>query len=81
MVTGELFLAAPAADLDRLARLEDAGPAALVEYAGANLPNFDAVAPPAVRPGARPGRAVIRRARRSAPTPTCCAPTCRRSAR
>ncbi|RZU75687.1 CubicO group peptidase (beta-lactamase class C family) [Micromonospora kangleipakensis] len=54
-VTGELFLAVPAADLDRLARLEDAGLAALMEYAGANLPNFDAVAPPAVRPDATTG--------------------------
>ncbi|PWU51217.1 serine hydrolase [Micromonospora globispora] len=54
-VTGELFLGVPAADLDRLARLEDAGLAALMEYASANLPNFDAVAPPAVRPDATIG--------------------------
>ncbi|WP_406044833.1 beta-lactamase family protein [Micromonospora sp. NBC_00898] len=54
-VTGELFLGVPEADLGRLARLEDAGLAALMEYAGANLPNFDAVAPPAVRPDATIG--------------------------
>lgn len=36
-------------------RLEDAGLSALMAHAGANLPNFDAVAPPAVRPDATIG--------------------------
>lgn len=54
-VTGELFLGVPEADLPRLARLEDAGLAAMMTWAGANLPNFDAVAPPAVRPDAAIG--------------------------
>ncbi|RBQ09822.1 serine hydrolase [Micromonospora sp. LHW51205] len=57
-VDRELFLAVPEADLARLARLEDAGLSALMTWAGANLPHFDAVAPPAVRPdtviGSRP---------------------------
>ncbi|MEV0428637.1 serine hydrolase domain-containing protein [Micromonospora sp. NPDC050495] len=51
----ELFLGVPEAQLPRLARLEDAGLAALMTYAGENLPNFDAVAPPAVRPDATIG--------------------------
>ncbi|MGR6319723.1 serine hydrolase domain-containing protein [Micromonospora soli] len=54
-MTGELLLGVPEADLPRLARLEDAGLAALMTWAGANLPNFDAVAPPAVRPDATIG--------------------------
>jgi CubicO group peptidase (beta-lactamase class C family) len=54
-VAKELFLAVPAADLPRLARLEDAGLAAMMTWAGANLPHFDAVAPPAVRPDATIG--------------------------
>ncbi|MGY0007736.1 serine hydrolase domain-containing protein [Micromonospora sp. I033] len=54
-VTGELFLGVPEADLPRLARLEDAGLAALMTYASANLPNFDAVAPRHVRPDATTG--------------------------
>ncbi|SCG37648.1 serine hydrolase domain-containing protein [Micromonospora humi] len=49
-VDRELFLAVPEAELPRLARLEDAGLSALMTWAGANLPHFDAVAPPAVRP-------------------------------
>ncbi|PGH46471.1 serine hydrolase [Micromonospora sp. WMMA1996] len=57
-VTRELFLAVPEAELPRLARLEDAGLSALMTWAGANLPHFDAVAPPGVRPdtviGSRP---------------------------
>ncbi|MFI7220636.1 serine hydrolase domain-containing protein [Micromonospora maritima] len=57
-VDRELFLAVPASELPRLARLEDAGLSALMTWAGANLPHFDAVAPPAVRPdtvtGSRP---------------------------
>ncbi|WP_253866419.1 serine hydrolase domain-containing protein [Micromonospora sp. WMMD754] len=57
-VTRELFLAVPQAELPRLARLEDAGLSALMTWAGANLPHFDAVAPPGVRPdtviGSRP---------------------------
>jgi CubicO group peptidase (beta-lactamase class C family) len=51
-VTGELFLAVPEADLPRLARLSDAGLSALMTWAGEHLPNFDAVAPPRVRPDA-----------------------------
>ncbi|SBT45018.1 serine hydrolase domain-containing protein [Micromonospora narathiwatensis] len=54
-VPGELFLAVPEADLPRLARLEDAGLAAMIAYASAHLPNFDAVAPPGVRPDATIG--------------------------
>ncbi|MFC4149649.1 serine hydrolase domain-containing protein [Micromonospora mangrovi] len=54
-VTGELFLGVPEAELPRLARLTDAGLAALMDWAGANLPNFDAVAPPGVRPDATIG--------------------------
>ncbi|SBT41110.1 serine hydrolase domain-containing protein [Micromonospora auratinigra] len=54
-VTGELFLAVPAADLSRLARLEDAGLTATMTWAAANLPHFDEVAPPAVRPDATIG--------------------------
>lgn len=54
-VAGELFLGVPEADLPRLARLEDAGLATMMTWAGANLPNFDAVAPPAVRPDATIG--------------------------
>ncbi|MFI7071719.1 serine hydrolase domain-containing protein [Micromonospora sediminicola] len=57
-VTRELFLAVPEAELPRLARLQDAGLSALMTWAGANLPHFDAVAPPGVRPdtviGSRP---------------------------
>ncbi|MCZ7437415.1 serine hydrolase [Micromonospora sp. WMMC241] len=54
-VDRELFLAVPEAELPRLARLEDAGLSALMTWAGANLPHFDAVAPPAVRPDATIG--------------------------
>ncbi|MCW3813898.1 beta-lactamase family protein [Micromonospora sp. DR5-3] len=54
-VTGELFLGVPEADLPRLARLEDAGLAAMLTYASAHLPNLDAVAPPGVRPDATIG--------------------------
>lgn len=54
-VDRELFLAVPEAELPRLARLEDAGLSALMTWAGANLPHFDAVAPPAVRPDATTG--------------------------
>ncbi|WFE65927.1 serine hydrolase domain-containing protein [Micromonospora sp. WMMD714] len=57
-VPGELFLGVPEADLPRLATLEDHGLADLMRFASANLPHFDAVAPPAVRPdgaiGSRP---------------------------
>ncbi|MFU8854846.1 serine hydrolase domain-containing protein [Micromonospora sp. SL1-18] len=54
-VPGELFLAVPEADLPRLARLEDAGLSAMIAYAAEHLPNFDAVAPPGVRPDAAIG--------------------------
>ncbi|MDG4800740.1 serine hydrolase domain-containing protein [Micromonospora sp. WMMD980] len=54
-VERELFLAVPEAELPRLARLEDAGLSALMTWAGANLPHFDAVAPPGVRPDATTG--------------------------
>ncbi|MEU5727234.1 serine hydrolase domain-containing protein [Micromonospora sp. NPDC047738] len=54
-VAGELFLGVPEADLPRLARLEDAGLTAMIAYASAHLPNFDAVAPPGVRPDATIG--------------------------
>ncbi|MFI5925629.1 serine hydrolase domain-containing protein [Micromonospora sp. NPDC051543] len=54
-VADELYLAVPAADLDRLARVEDRNLSALFDFASANLPNFDRVAPPGVRPGAQVG--------------------------
>ncbi|MEV4824100.1 serine hydrolase domain-containing protein [Micromonospora sp. NPDC049274] len=54
-VADELYLAVPAADLARLARVEDRNMAALFDFASANLPNFDRVAPPGVRPGAEVG--------------------------
>ncbi|WP_233219712.1 serine hydrolase [Micromonospora sp. RP3T] len=54
-VTRELFLGVPDAELPRLARLEDAGLSALMTWAGAHLPHFDAVAPPAVRPDTTTG--------------------------
>ncbi|MGB2572158.1 serine hydrolase domain-containing protein [Micromonospora citrea] len=54
-VAGELFFGVPEADLDRLARLEDAGLSAMLDVAGAHLPNLDRVAPPAVRPDATIG--------------------------
>ncbi|MEV4483037.1 serine hydrolase domain-containing protein [Micromonospora coxensis] len=54
-VAGELFFGVPETDLDRLARLEDAGLSAMLDVAGAHLPNFDRVAPPAVRPDATIG--------------------------
>ncbi|QLQ40462.2 serine hydrolase domain-containing protein [Micromonospora robiginosa] len=54
-VERELFLAVPEEELPRLARLEDAGLSALMTWAGANLPHFDVVAPPGVRPDATTG--------------------------
>ncbi|MET7880562.1 serine hydrolase domain-containing protein [Micromonospora profundi] len=54
-VADELYLAVPAGDLDRLARVEDRNLSALFDYASANLPNFDRVAPAGVRPGAEIG--------------------------
>ncbi|MFF0234115.1 serine hydrolase domain-containing protein [Micromonospora sp. NPDC005254] len=54
-VADELYLGVPAAELGRLARVEDRNMAALFDYASANLPNFDRVAPAGVRPGAQVG--------------------------
>lgn len=54
-VRDELYLGVPATELGRLARVEDRNLSALFAYAGANLPNFDRVAPPGVRPGAEIG--------------------------
>ncbi|WP_435208669.1 serine hydrolase domain-containing protein [Micromonospora sp. bgisy143] len=54
-VADELYLAVPAADLDRLARVEDRNLSALFAFASANLPHFDRVAPAGVRPGAEIG--------------------------
>ncbi|SIM64386.1 serine hydrolase domain-containing protein [Micromonospora cremea] len=54
-VPGELYVGVPAAELGRLARVEDRNLSALFDYASANLPNFDRVAPPGVRPGAEIG--------------------------
>ncbi|MFG3558912.1 serine hydrolase domain-containing protein [Micromonospora sp. NPDC047557] len=54
-VADELYLGVPPTELGRLARVEDRNMAALFDYASANLPNFDRVAPAGVRPGAQVG--------------------------
>ena len=54
-VADELYLGVPATELGRLARVEDRNLSAVFEYASANLPNFDRVAPAGVRPGAEIG--------------------------
>ncbi|MEV1332954.1 serine hydrolase domain-containing protein [Micromonospora costi] len=55
-VARELYLGVPESELDRLAPVEDRNLSALFDYASTALPNFDRVAPPAVRPGAEVGR-------------------------
>ncbi|MEU8298651.1 serine hydrolase domain-containing protein [Micromonospora sp. NPDC048909] len=55
-VPGELLFGVPADELDRIAPVADRNLSALFDVASANLPNFDRVAPPAVRPGTEIGR-------------------------
>ncbi|MFG2012076.1 serine hydrolase domain-containing protein [Micromonospora sp. NPDC048868] len=54
-VPGELFFGVPEAELDRLAPVADRNLSALLDWAAANLPNFDRVAPPGLRPDASVG--------------------------
>lgn len=55
-VADELFLGVPETRLDRVAPVADRNLSALFDVASANLPHFDRVAPPGVRPGAEVGR-------------------------
>jgi CubicO group peptidase (beta-lactamase class C family) len=54
-VPGELFFGVPEHDLDRLARLVDRNLAAAMETYSTIIPNFDRIAPRAVRPGVELG--------------------------
>ncbi|MDT0531631.1 serine hydrolase domain-containing protein [Micromonospora sp. DSM 115977] len=54
-VPGELLFGVPEAELGRLAPVADRNLSALLDWAAANLPNFDRVAPPGLRPDASVG--------------------------
>ncbi|MEH0974757.1 serine hydrolase domain-containing protein [Micromonospora sp. CPCC 205546] len=54
-VPGELLFGVPEADLGRLAPVADRNLSAMLEWAAANLPHFDRVAPPGLRPDASVG--------------------------